>query len=375
MIYKYLGDIAEIKGGKRMPKGTRLQQEKNQHPYLRITDYDGKSFDRNSIRYVPDEVFEKISNYTVTEGDIFLSIVGTIGIATTIDKEYDNANLTENAVKIIPDESVNSKYILYFLQSMLGQRQMNELSVGSTQKKLPIKNIKKIKILLPNLEIQNKVVSNLQILDKKIALNNQINDNLMKLNTLLFQQLSVDSDYTLSNFTDCQNGFAFKSSEYITNNELLILRTLNMTSDHLFSKNGVKYISKVYKEKYQKFEFKKFDTTLVMVGASIGKMALITTNVIPSLQNQNMWRFRSKSKMPGLLIYDMVQYVNDRVRSSATGSARSFYRKKMFLNSKVPVISEKYYDIFLAIQEKINNIANENETLSNLKNVLLSKYF
>ena len=43
MIYKYLGDIAEIKGGKRMPKGTRLQQEKNQHPYLRITDYDGKS--------------------------------------------------------------------------------------------------------------------------------------------------------------------------------------------------------------------------------------------------------------------------------------------------------------------------------------------
>ena len=179
MIYKYLGDIAEIKGGKRMPKGTRLQQEKNQHPYLRITDYDGKSFDRNSIRYVPDEVFEKISNYTVTEGDIFLSIVGTIGIATTIDKEYDNANLTENAVKIIPDESVNSKYILYFLQSMLGQRQMNELSVGSTQKKLPIKNIKKIKILLPNLEIQNKVVSNLQILDKKIALNNQINDNLV----------------------------------------------------------------------------------------------------------------------------------------------------------------------------------------------------
>lgn len=202
-----------------------------------------------------------------------------------------------------------------------------------------------------------------------------VNDNLMKLNTLLFQQLSVDSDYTLSNFTDCQNGFAFKSSEYITNNELLILRTLNMTSDHLFSKNGVKYISKVYKEKYQKFEFKKFDTTLVMVGASIGKMALITTNVIPSLQNQNMWRFRSKSKMPGLLIYDMVQYVNDRVRSSATGSSRSFYRKKMFLNSKVPVISEKYYDIFLAIQEKINNIANENETLSNLKNVLLSKYF
>lgn len=249
------------------------------------------------------------------------------------------------------------------------------MATGTTIKNVGLKSLRSLMIDLPSINIQREIVNIIKPFENKLYLNNQINDNLMKLNTLLFQQLSVDSDYTLSNFTDCQNGFAFKSSEYITNNELLILRTLNMTSDHLFSKNGVKYISKVYKEKYQKFEFKKFDTTLVMVGASIGKMALITTNVIPSLQNQNMWRFRSKSKMPGLLIYDMVQYVNDRVRSSATGSARSFYRKKMFLNSKVPVISEKYYDIFLAIQEKINNIANENETLSNLKNVLLSKYF
>ena len=273
---------------------------------------------------------------------------------------------------------LDTNYLYFYLTSplMLAYFQSEAESRSGTFPQITFReNVANIKIDLPPLIEQRKIVQRLSVVNDKVKLNNQINDNLMKLNTLLFQQLSVDSDYTLSNFTDCQNGFAFKSSEYITNNELLILRTSNMTSDHLFSKNGVKYISKVYKEKYQKFEFKKFDTTLVMVGASIGKMALITTNVIPSLQNQNMWRFRSKSKMPGLLIYDMVQYVNDRVRSSATGSARSFYRKKMFLNSKVPVISEKYYDIFLAIQEKINNIANENETLSNLKNVLLSKYF
>lgn len=311
----------------------------------------------------------------VEQYDILLSMIGTVG------NVYQERNLDPNyAIKNVAllkfhGDEVLSNWMNYYLQSYDGKNLIFSRLSGSTQQFISLNDLRSLDIKLPTRKVMVEKVKPLRDLDKKIMLNQQVNDNLMKLNTLLFQQLSVDSDYTLSNFTDCQNGFAFKSSEYITNNELLILRTLNMTSDHLFSKNGVKYISKVYKEKYQKFEFKKFDTTLVMVGASIGKMALITTNVIPSLQNQNMWRFRSKSKMPGLLIYDMVQYVNDRVRSSATGSARSFYRKKMFLNSKVPVISEKYYDIFLAIQEKINNIANENETLSNLKNVLLSKYF
>lgn len=320
--------------------------------------------------------FKRINERSkVDQFDILLSMIGTVGNVYQERSAFPDYAIKNLALLKFHGDELLSNWMNYYLQSKKGQSKIHQRLSGSTQQYISLTDLRNIEITLPNRDQMELCIKPLRYLDDLILKNNQINDNLMKLNTLLFQQLSVDSDYTLSNFTDCQNGFAFKSSEYITNNELLILRTLNMTSDHLFSKNGVKYISKVYKEKYQKFEFKKFDTTLVMVGASIGKMALITTNVIPSLQNQNMWRFRSKSKMPGLLIYDMVQYVNDRVRSSATGSARSFYRKKMFLNSKVPVISEKYYDIFLAIQEKINNIANENETLSNLKNVLLSKYF
>ena len=330
--------------------------------------------DRNGVKFPANTIPLSKTITTYKKDDILISNIRPY-FKKIWKAEFDGPKSNDVIAFRTKDSRLLQDYLYVVLQSDNFFNYVTNTAKGTKMPRGDKKAIINYEFELPNIQLQRKISHTILVLEKKIRLNNQINDNLMKLNTLLFQQLSVDSDYTLSNFTDCQNGFAFKSSEYITNNELLILRTLNMTSDHLFSKNGVKYISKVYKEKYQKFEFKKFDTTLVMVGASIGKMALITTNVIPSLQNQNMWRFRSKSKMPGLLIYDMVQYVNDRVRSSATGSARSFYRKKMFLNSKVPVISEKYYDIFLAIQEKINNIANENETLSNLKNVLLSKYF
>ena len=173
-----LSDIATIKGGKRMPKGYRLQSEKNNHPYLKIKDLHGMNFEQNSLEYVPDVVFPKIKNYIVNSGNIFLSIVGTIGLVAKIPVELDGASLTENAVKIIPKSSVNTDYLLYRLSSVKGQDSINSVSVGSTQKKLPIKNIKNIVVDLPDITIQNKIARNIGLLDRKLSLNKQINDNL-----------------------------------------------------------------------------------------------------------------------------------------------------------------------------------------------------
>ena len=375
MIYKYLGDIAEIKGGKRMPKGTRLQQEKNQHPYLRITDYDGKSFDRNSIRYVPDEVFEKISNYTVTEGDIFLSIVGTIGIATTIDKEYDNANLTENAVKIIPDESVNSKYILYFLQSMLGQRQMNELSVGSTQKKLPIKNIKKIKILLPNLEIQNKVVSNLQILDKKIALNNQTNDNLVALLTNIFKKYMINDDFEKSDLTQIanyKNGLAMQKYRPNSNKEslpVLKIKELNQGNTDDSSDRCSANLDNSVIVNTGDIVF-SWSGTLLVKNWTGDKAGL----------NQHLFKVTS-NKYPAWFIYEWTKYHLLRFQAIAAGKATTMgHIKRSDLKSSPVYIPSQLFlekmDSRLApIYSQRLNLIKENRQLSKLKQTLLNKYF
>lgn len=178
MRYK-LGDVALVRGGKRLPKGAILQSNGNGHPYIRISDYIGDTFDINRIQYVPDNSLEILKKYRVNSGDIFLSIVGTIGIVCEIPDNLDGANLTENAVKIVADANVVSgKYLAYFLKSKTGQAQIQKFTVGTTQRKLPIKNIKNIGLDLPPLFIQNKVARELSIIDQKIALNKRINDNL-----------------------------------------------------------------------------------------------------------------------------------------------------------------------------------------------------
>ena len=72
-----------------------------------------------------------------------------------------------------------------------------------------------------------------------------------------------------------------------------------------------------------------------MVGASIGKIGLITSKNIPSLQNQNMWRFRPiNSDISPIFIHFYVKHINKRVKNWSTGSAREFYKKDFFKKFK-----------------------------------------
>ena len=175
-----LGDIALVKGGKRLPKGTNLIATPNGHPYIRVRDLnDCKILElNNSYEYVDDETQKTISRYTVQEGDIVLSIVGTIGLIGIVGQSLNGANLTENCVKLTSLKGVDKDFLYYFLKSSVGQQEIQKGTVGAVQAKLPIKNIQSIELDLPDLETQLKIVSTLKTLDDKIALNNKINDNL-----------------------------------------------------------------------------------------------------------------------------------------------------------------------------------------------------
>lgn len=203
-----------------------------------------------------------------------------------------------------------------------------------------------------------------------------LNTNLFGLSETIFNNILEEETIKLSEITTIQNGYAFKSSEYIQDEQLMVLRTKNIGINNLFSKDDVVYISKENLEKYSKFSFKQFDTVIVMVGASIGRTGFLTSNIVPSLQNQNMWRFRPlNSKMPGLILYQYINYINTRVKNSASGSARSFYTKKIFNEFDVPRINTAYYKTFSKLQEQIDNLSKETEELKKIKSILLNEYF
>lgn len=157
---------------------------------------------------------------------------------------------------------------------------------------------------------------------------------------------------------------------------MVILRTKNINSNNLFESKDVVYIPYSLKDQYSRFAFKKFDSVLVMIGSNIGKTGFVTSNNLPSLQNQNMWRFRSTNKnISGLLIYEYVNFINNKVKNSAVGSARAFYKKELFVDYPVPIIKKDNNFVFKKLELEINNICKETDTLLLLKELLLNIYF
>ena len=192
----FLEEFAEVKGGKRLPKGVNLQTIPNSHPYIRIRDLgSSKILDLNSsYEYVDDETQKTIARYIVNEGDILISIVGTIGLIGIVGKTLDKANLTENCVKLVNISGIDREYLYYFLTSKLGQDEITKGTVGAVQPKLPIKSIQKIAVRYPSeISIQKRITSVLRCIDEKIELNNKINDNLQEQALSIFCKMFIET--------------------------------------------------------------------------------------------------------------------------------------------------------------------------------------
>ena len=118
----------------------------NSHPYIRVRDLNNAVFASLSpeYEYVDDDTQKSISRYIVSEGDVLISIVGTIGLTAIVDSTLNNANLTENCVKITNLKNITPEYLLLYLRSPKGMEAIAKGTVGAVQLKLPIKNIQSI---------------------------------------------------------------------------------------------------------------------------------------------------------------------------------------------------------------------------------------
>lgn len=145
-----LGEIADVKGGKRLPKGVNLIDIPNAHPYIRVRDLNNALFASltPNYAYVDKKTQKSISRYIVSTGDVLISIVGTIGLTAIVDSTLDKANLTENCVKVTNLKHITPEYLLLYLRSQLGREAIAKGTVGAVQQKLPIKNIQAIPIPL-----------------------------------------------------------------------------------------------------------------------------------------------------------------------------------------------------------------------------------
>jgi len=186
-----IDEVCDIKGGKRLPKGKNLIPTPNNHPYIKVRDMNNVIFIQmnDTIEYVCDEIQNTISRYIVSTNDVLISIVGTIGMVCKVHSSLNNANLTENCVKLTNFQGVSSDFLYFFLSSLGGQEAIKQGTVGAVQAKLPIKNIQTIRFPCPPSKIITEFDRIIKYIMQKIANNCSENRRLATLRDTLLPRL------------------------------------------------------------------------------------------------------------------------------------------------------------------------------------------
>jgi type I restriction enzyme S subunit len=165
-----LGDLARIKGGKRLPKGTPFSEEKTKHPYIRVSDFINFTVKEDDLQYITEETYKIIKNYTISTENVFISIAGTIGIVGIIPSNLEGASLTENAAKcvILDPKRLNKKYLMYFLASLVGQKQILERTTITTQPKLALARLATVALPFYSLNQQEMITNEIETVFDRI---------------------------------------------------------------------------------------------------------------------------------------------------------------------------------------------------------------
>ena len=156
-----LSSLCKIKGGKRIPRGRTFSKGRTSHIYIRVSDMKNNTIMTTDLKYIDDDVYQTIKNYTISSTDLYLTIAGTIGHVGIVPKQFDGMNLTENAAKLT-SIICDKKYLLYSLLSSTAQEHFKSRFHQVAQPKLSIETASSTIVCLPPLNEQHRIVAKIE---------------------------------------------------------------------------------------------------------------------------------------------------------------------------------------------------------------------
>ena len=184
-----LGDLIEIFNNKRVPLSAKQREGLEKiYPYYGA---------QGIVDYVDDYIFDGKYILIAEDGENLKS--NNKSICTLATGKY----WVNNHAHIIKgNEGTNTDFLYYKLNSI----NFAPYITGSAQPKLNKENLLNIELYIPSKEHQDKIAKVLTLLDQKIQINNQINQELEAMAKTLYDYWFVQFD-----FPD-QNGKPYKSS-------------------------------------------------------------------------------------------------------------------------------------------------------------------
>ena len=116
--------------------------------------------------YIDEEKFNELRRFAVQPGDVIVSCSGTIGKTFVIPENAPEGIINQALLKLTPNsEKINVFYLQFFFENTISKI-MNKVARGGAIKNVPsVSELKAIKLYLPPVEIQRRIVNVLDNFD------------------------------------------------------------------------------------------------------------------------------------------------------------------------------------------------------------------
>ena len=348
---------------------------------LRIGDIsNNRPFNDWGYTEVEDNNYKK---FKLKKDDIIVARTGaTIGVNKYIDKDYKSV-YNNGLIRIRVKEENNPKYVYYLLQSNSYRNFIKTISMGtSTQPNMQMNDLLNLEVPEFDRDKQDKIVQLLGNIDKKIELNNEINNNLHDLAEQQFNEIYLKGSpkklgellVNISTGSRPKGGAQDCGVPSIGAEKIEKFGVYNYSSE--------KYISEEYYEKLKNGKLNSGDVLLYKDGAYTGKVSMCL-NDFPHKKaavNEHVFILNTNNNWAQNYLYFTLYNKDNKEmihRLACSKAAQPGLNQIELKCVEVNICDEKeiinFENSVKPIMEKISSNTLENKKLVELRDTLLPK--
>ena len=299
-------------------------------------------------------------------------------------EKYENTICSTEFLPLKAKANIEQDYLYYYISSPYFTRLMDGIRTGTSnsQQRIDWKQFLREQINVPSLPIQRKVVSLLSNIDKKIKLNNEINDNLLDQVLTLYRNKFVDTVNDERQICRADEYFDIsigktpprKEPQWFSTNSQDIdwVSISDMGTCGLYISNSSEQLTKEAVERHN-VKVVPDNTVLLSFKLTVGRIAITNGEMTT---NEAIAHFKTDKKEINEYLYCYLKCFNYQTMGS-TSSIATAVNSKMIKGMPfvVPTDDElkEFHDFAAPMFAKIKTNQVETDNLTSLRDTLLPK--
>lgn len=230
---------------------------------------------------------------------------------------------------------------------------------------------------VPDLSYQaQKIIGEfLNVFDRKIELNNKLNDNLQQHLNLLFFQIftNIIPDIALGEVVETTSGGtpSRKHKEYYENGSICWIKSKELLGSYIHDTE--EHINDLALSKSSTKMLPEHSVLIAMYGATVGAYGIISKQMTC---NQAICALLSNENYPYTYLFQIAHEQQQNLINMAVGSAQQNISqalvKQLYIHSDIDAI-KKFHKLAQPLHQQIQCLERENKTLSEVRDTLLPK--